>query len=412
MPTTVHAPGLILTEHEFDLPLDHGNPTGERITVFAREVAEPDGGEKPVLLFLQGGPGHEAPRPTTRPLSPGWLERALADFRGVVARSARHRPLLAGRCAARVVGTAAGRPISHTSRADSIVRDAELIRAELGVPPWSILGQSFGGFCAVTYLSIAPDGLREAFITGGLPPVGRHTDDMYAATYERMLERNRRYYARYPGDRPTVLALQERLAATEVRLPDGDRLTPRRFRQLGNLLGMSDGPERLHYLLELPIDSPAFLHDVAHALPFSRNPLYAVVHEACDADGCSTRWSADRLLPAAYTDTPELFFGEHVFPWMFDDYAALAPLRDAANLLAEREWPALYDADQLRTNDVPAAAAIYFDDPYVESRFSLETAALVRGLRPWITNEYDHNGLRADGARILDRLIGMARSPG
>src|SRR3972149_5349097 len=49
-------------------------------------------------------------------------------------------------------------------RADAIVRDAECIRRELGIERWSVLGQSFGGFCAMTYLSIAPDGLRGAFI--------------------------------------------------------------------------------------------------------------------------------------------------------------------------------------------------------------------------------------------------------
>ena len=29
--------------------------------------------------------------------------------------------------------------------------------------------------------------------------------------------------------------------------------------------------------------------------------------------------------------------------------------------------------------------------------------------RVWLTNEHLHNGLRADGAGILDRLIAMAR---
>lgn len=48
-------------------------------------------------------------------------------------------------------------------RADSIVRDAEIVRQAL-VPGnnnggrWSLLGQSFGGFCALTYLSFAPQG--------------------------------------------------------------------------------------------------------------------------------------------------------------------------------------------------------------------------------------------------------------
>jgi hypothetical protein len=27
----------------------------------------------------------------------------------------------------------------------------------------------------------------------------------------------------------------------------------------------------------------------------------------------------------------------------------------------------------------------------------------------WVTDAYRHNGLRVDGARILDRLIGLAR---
>src|SRR3712207_8026489 len=47
-------PGLVLTEHEFDVPLDHSRPDGEQITVFAREVASPDGPERPYLVYLQG----------------------------------------------------------------------------------------------------------------------------------------------------------------------------------------------------------------------------------------------------------------------------------------------------------------------------------------------------------------------
>jgi hypothetical protein len=30
-------------------------------------------------------------------------------------------------------------------------------------------------------------------------------------------------------------------------------------------------------------------------------------------------------------------------------------------------------------------------------------------LRPWVTNEYEHNGLRVDGERVLDRLVRMVR---
>jgi pimeloyl-ACP methyl ester carboxylesterase len=294
-------------------------------------------------------------------------------------------------------------------RADAIVRDAEWIRRELGVDRWSVLGQSFGGMCATTYLSHAPEGLREAFITGGLPVLGPRIDDVYRATYARVLERNRRYYERYPADRARVIALHERLAAEDVRLPSGDRLTSRRLRQLGNLLGMSDGAEKLHYLLELPTDSPAFLHDVEAALPFARDPIFAILHEASWADSGATRWSAQRLLPPEYDDAPELFTGEHIYPWMFEDYGALAPLREAAELLAEHDWPPLYDPERLRTNDVPAAAVIYADDMYLERAFSEQTAAEIRGLRPWVTNEFEHNAVRVDGERVLGRLIDLAR---
>jgi pimeloyl-ACP methyl ester carboxylesterase len=408
MPASFTTRGLLLTEHEFSVALDHARPDGERITVFAREVADPDGRDRPLLVFLQGGPGSEAPRPTRHPSSPGWMDRALTDFRVLMLDqrgTGRSSPI--GALAGLSAREQAERLVHY--RADAIVRDAEHIRRELGVERWSVLGQSFGGLCVMSYLSIAPEGLREAFVTGGLAPLGPRIDEVYRATYARTLDRSRRYYERYPGDRERVRALRGRLDSDEVRLPSGDRLTARRLQQLGGMLGMSDGAERLHYLLELPTDSPAFLHDVEGALGFARNPLYAALQEACWADGGSTRWAAERLLPSDYEREPELFVGEHVYPWMFEDYGALAPLRDAADILAEHEWPRLYDPERLRTNEVPVAAAIYADDMYVERAFSEETAAQIRGLRPWLTNEYEHNGLRADGARVLGRLIDLAR---
>jgi len=294
-------------------------------------------------------------------------------------------------------------------RADSIVRDAEWIRRELGVERWSVLGQSFGGMCVVSYLSLAPEGLREAFITGGLPPLGARIDDAYRATYAWMIAACERYYARYPQDRPRVLELATRVETEELRLPGGDRLTARRLRQLGGLLGRSAGFEALHHLLELAPDSPAFLYDVDHALGFARNPLYAILHEACWADGGTTRWSAERVLPGAFETSPELLTGEHVYPWMLDEYAGLEPLREAAELLAAHEWPRLYDPARLAENEVPVAALIYAEDAYVPRALSEETAAAIRGLRPWLTNEYNHDGLRIDGGRVLGRLMDMAR---
>jgi pimeloyl-ACP methyl ester carboxylesterase len=406
MTATYRVPGAVLVEREHRVPLDHARPDGPAIAVFAREVADPDGGDRPYLVFLQGGPGFEATRPTSPPS--GWMKRALRDYRVLLldqrgtGRSTPVGPAIPGSSPAEQAAYLA------LFRADAIVRDAEWIRGELGVERWSVLGQSFGGFTALTYLSIAPEGLREAFITGGLAPIGRPVDDVYAATYSRVIDANRRYFERYPEDRARVREIHRRLEADEVLLPSGDRLTVRRFRQLGLWLGDSAGFELLHHVLELPFGSPAFLHDVEGGVRFARNPIYATLHESSYADGGATRWSAARLLPDEIEDSG-LFTAEHVFPWMFEAYGALRPHRDAAELLAEHAWPRLYDADRLARNEVPVAATIYVDDLYVERAFAEETAAAVRGLRPWITDELQHNGLRADGERVLGRLIDLVR---
>lgn len=405
-PVTHEVHGLVLTEHEFSVPLDHERPDAGTIVVFAREVAASDGRDRPFIVFFQGGPGSQSPRPSS-PKTPSWLPRALEDYRVLLLDQR-------GTGRSTPVGTLPGLTPQEQyeyllrHRADAIVRDAEAIRQALGVDRWSVLGQSFGGFCVLTYLSFAPEGLREAFFTGGLPPVGRPTDDVYRATYARVRERNRRFYERYPEDLDRVRGLHGRLAAGDLRLPSGDVLTSRRFRQLGMMLGMSDGAERLHHLLELPPDSPLFLHEVEDATRFARNPLYAIIHEACYADGCATRWAAERVMPDDFASTPELFTGEMVYPWMFEDYGALAPLREAAELLAAHEWGPLYDGERLEANDVPAAAIVYADDMYVERGFSEETAARTTALRMWLTNEFEHDGLRQD-PRVFERLLDLAR---
>jgi len=407
MTVTYRVPGAILTEREHQLPLDHAKPDGQKITVFTREAAAPGGEDKPYLVFLQGGPGNEGTRPTSPPS--GWMKRALQDYRVLLLdQRGTGRSTPVGRQIPGATPADQAEYLTHF-RADSIVRDAELIRQELGVDRWSVLGQSFGGFCSMTYLSIAPHGLREALITGGLAPLGRPVDDIYSATYRRAMQKNREYFARYPEDRQRARDIFDRLGNEDVELMNGDRLTTRRFRQLGGWLGDSAGWELLHHVLELPFGSSAFLVDVENgAFRFGRNPIYATLHESSYADGVPTRWSGHRLLPDELVEEG-FFTAEHVFPWMFDDYGALAPHKQAAEILAQHEWPRLYDADVLSTNDVPVAATIYVNDLYVEREFAEETASQIRGLRPWITNEFEHNGLRADGKRVLGRLIDMVK---
>ena len=41
------------------------------------------------------------------------------------------------------------------------------------------MGQSFGGFCAIHYISFYPEGIKEVFLTGGLAPLVDHPDPVY-----------------------------------------------------------------------------------------------------------------------------------------------------------------------------------------------------------------------------------------
>jgi pimeloyl-ACP methyl ester carboxylesterase len=408
----------VLTDHRVSVPLDHDEPGGEQIEVFAREVVAPgkDGARLPWLVFFQGGPGWGAPRPF---LESDWIRRALEDYR-VVLLDQRGTGLSTTVLPQTLVRR--GSPEEQAAylsrfRADSIVRDAELVRRQLtGGEPWSALGQSYGGFVIGTYLSLAPEGLREAFVTGGLPPLEGGPDRVYRATYPRVIRRNRRYHERYPEDVERVREIVRALGASDVRLPDGARLSARRFLQRGGVFGMSDGFERVHYLVEQAFVGGElgypFLRELAYALSFEAHPIYAVLHEAIYCQGEASRWSAERIRAEVRefdADDPPLFTGEMIYAWMFDEYRLLQPLKEAAELLAEKDdWPSLYDLDVLRRNQVPVVAAVYDDDMYVERAFSLETAETI-GARVWLTNEYDHNALRADGRRLLDRLFRIRR---
>jgi pimeloyl-ACP methyl ester carboxylesterase len=423
MPEAAHrVPGLVLTDHRFAVPLNHDRPDGEQLGVFGREVvaAEKTDADLPWLLFLQGGPGLAALRPVSRS---GWLARAVREYRVLLLdqRGTGLSTPATRQSLARLAGPAAQAEYLAHFRADAIVADAELIRRRVtGGTPWSVLGQSFGGFCLLHYLSVAADGVREAFITGGLAPLEATAEDVYRATYRRVRTKNAAYYARYPGDGALARRIADHLAGRDVLLPDGSPLTVQRFQQLGMAFGSTNGFEQVHYLLELAFTdgggalSDAFLAGVQAAVSFAANPLYALLHEPIYAQGAPTQWAAQRVRSEYPEFSPDalrlLFTGEMIYPWMFDVDPALAPLREAAHLLAERaDWPRLYDPDVLRACDVPCAASIYADDMCVEREYAEATAAALPKLRVWLTNEFEHDGLRTSDERVLDRIIALAR---
>ncbi|TCO54159.1 alpha/beta fold hydrolase [Actinocrispum wychmicini] len=407
-----------VTDHVFTVPLDHDDPTGPTIEVFAREVVDPARATDtlPWLLFLQGGPGGKAPRPQGR--YPGWLARALRTHRVLLLDqrgTGRSTPVVAARFPS---DKDLARYLS-LHRADAIVRDAELIRRQLcGDEPWETLGQSFGGFITLTYLSYAPEGLRACHITGGVPGLDATAQDVYRRTYPRVDAKNTEYYTYYPDDAAIVRRIADLADTGRILLPDGDLLTTRRLRTLGLAFGMGDGYERVHWILDDAFDTAGdltdtFLLQVTQQTGFVDNPLFTVLQEACFAqDARPTAWAAHRIAAehprfSAEAD-PLLFTGEMIYPWMFEDIRALRPFADAAELLASwTDWPPLYDPRQLAANQVPVAAIVYHDDMYVDAELSLRTLRQVGAACAWVTNEWQHDGVNAAGDTVLSRLMDM-----
>lgn len=341
-------------------------------------------------------------------------------------------------------------------RADSIVRDAETIREALLLPfeteeaavprPWGCsLGQSFGGFCTMSYLSLIDHPPQICLFAGGIAPFGMAAVDVYTSLWDKVKRRNLRYYEMYPGDIPVVKKIVKKLLAEPASLPSGGTLTARRFLQLGMMLG--GGPSSfasLHSILSTSFLQPneteftrAFLKTMDNAEPFDEHPIYFWLHESIYADGSNlspTCWSANQAFEAKiktpseydYTftsrlpsaDRPTLFFGEMVFPWMAQDYAECSGVGCTAlanNLAIKEDWCRLYDADHMRMvlgdGRTSSAAAVYYDDVYVDFDLCMKVTAPggpLEKTKVYITNEYQHSGLRDAGAGIFTKLHGMA----
>ncbi|MST63551.1 alpha/beta fold hydrolase [Schaalia hyovaginalis] len=421
-------------EHRIEVPLDHFRPEGPgnpRIGVFARELVRPDGEDLPRLVFLQGGPGGKGPRQGD--FREGWIGRALRDYRVVLLdqRGTGQSTRMDAQALADLPDDRARADRLMLFRQDQIIADAEALREALDCEKWTTLGQSYGGFLTLAYLSTAPERIEASLITGGLPGLV-HVDDIYRLTYERTAARNRAYLERHPGDERTIREIAAHLRGTEELLPTGERLSTERFRMIGMALGMQTATDMLHFLLEGPWThvrgerrlSSDFLSQVASEVAIT--PMYGVLQEAIYAcatpelAGTATAWSADRLAEqtpgfakdADPLDASEPYFltGEHMMRRIFDEDPELAPLAGTSDILASRtDWPAVYDPERLAENTVPLAAAVYYDDMFVPRELSLATAGLVRGARTWVTNEYQHDGLRASSAKVLDHLLALVK---
>ena len=410
---------MIITDRNFLVPLDYKDKNGKNISIFVREVQKEDKLNKdlPYLIFFQGGPGYESPRPIT---NSGWIKRVSEEY----------KVLLLDQRGTGLSTPISGNPFKNMNdidlakyltffRADNIVRDAEEIRKSLiQNKKWSVLGQSFGGFCAINYLSFYPDSLEKVFITGGLPPLSAHPDDIYRSTYKRVIRKNKIFYETFPQSKVRARKIADFLMENEVLLPNGDKLIVERFQQLGLHLGFSDGMANLNFLFERAFEfdklSYNFLKGILSLQTFDTNPIFTILHEACYAQGFSTDWSAFRILdeyPEFNMNNDDLFFtGEMLYPWMLDSYNALKPFKVAANILAKKnDWPMLYNKKILKDNKVPIAAAIYTNDMYVDRKYSMELARIIPNMIVWETENMEHNALRSNGGLLLDSLFSLLK---
>lgn len=344
-------------------------------------------------------------------------------------------------------------------RADSIVRDAEWIKQtlitaksdnqeeiEINAPkPWgAALGQSFGGFCIMTYLSAITHPPKICLFTGGIAPMNTPVREVYDRLWLRVHERNLRYYEMFPGDVDVVKRIVRKLLADKVKLPSGGILTARRFLQLGLALGGTPGVSfaTLHSLVNSAfvdehIDelSHSFIKQVEAHQSFDDAPLYFLLHESIygDGQGAATGWAAhssfethqefDYTQSVNNKDIPTLFFGEMVFPWMADgDFAEVSGrgMKYLSQVLATKsDWLPLFDAQNMRTvliggalAKTKSAAAVYYEDMYVDFDCCMklvQRGAPLEGVKVWVTNDYQHSGLRDDGATIVKKLLGMAK---
>ncbi|HCH01373.1 MAG TPA: alpha/beta hydrolase [Vibrio sp.] len=421
--------GILYQPHQFQVPLKHNDKQSQTITVYARELVslEKQTQDLPWLVYFQGGPGFPSPRVDGQS---GWLKAALQQYRVL---------LLDQR------GTGLSSPITHQTlesvssdeqadylchfRADSIVKDAEAIRKHFNVEKWAILGQSFGGFCSLTYLSLYPNSLLKSYITGGVPSLTRHADEVYQATYLRVKQKNDRFFRQFPQAQTLCQRIADYLLNHETYLPNGQLFTVEQFQMIGINLGRGNAALPMYYLLEsafVTVDgketlSYAFLNAMLVEQAYQTNPIYAILHESIycqpfaknDSELTASDWSAHRVRQTYpefnyQTGNPFLFTGEMVYPWMFEQMQCLKPLKEAANKLAEKQdWSALYDVEQLKKNTVPIACAVYVEDMYVEFDYSRETLANIPNSRAWMTNEYEHNGIGVDGETIFNRLDEM-----
>lgn len=402
----------------------------------------------PIILYLCGGPGADNP-PNRNPAMNQWLlEHGYSilymDYRGCGESS----PIWANILLQNLY------PKGHREIAnyitqfcqDNIVRDLEAVRQCLSIErvtaggrpiKWTILGQSYGGYISLTYLSMFPEGLQEIFITGGLPPCGMNIDDYFRIEYQDIVNQNKKFYTTYLDANILVrriLALIKAIDPINIEMTGRGYLTGQKLLTLGRQFGSKVGFPEVYNLLQrikrdlehtkkLSLDTIVEFESILHV---DERPLYSILLEQTWCSGGKTRWAAERVAreiegfdylrlnqdgnycdpsdtPA---DTPIYFTANTYCRFHYDTHEELIDLKGAAEILAEHEWECPYDYEMLARNprQVPVYAISFKKDMHLDVGVAVKTAKKVGGLRLVVDPGW-HQDIRYKPAEVLENLF-------
>lgn len=404
---------VVVESRLFSVPLVHDTPNDETITVGAKLVSRqytPHSKDK-YILYLQGGPGYSCPFPSKT--SPVFLEPMLRRGYTVVLLDQRgtglSEPVDVGSL---VDGKTPEEQLEYilNFRADSIVKDAEMIRKILlGETQWLLLGQSYGSFCSLCYLSMFPKSIKCVFLTGGVPPLLSTRAEVVNCQVENMRKRCQAYFSKYKEDRERLDGIHRYLDNNKVYLPNGSQLTVARFKGVGSCFGVTGGALYIHSLITtmaLEIQTLNSLtyntkNSIMQCFGSETNILYFLFQQVIymNGPGHLERFSQEMFDELPFTI--EMFHSEMLTDPVFQP---LAPLVD--ELYRFSNWKQIWDLESLKSirwDDIPVVAASFVGDIYVDFNLGQRLHSLFE-FKDLITNIHCHDGVKAD-PNIVEQLF-------
>lgn len=404
--------------------------------------------DRSILLYLCGGPGADNP-PNRNPAMNQWLldqgySILYLDYRGCGESSPIHANDLQQRLSMKEDKSMAEYITNFCQ--ENIVRDLEAIRQALSkervaagglTVKWTILGQSYGGYISLTYLSMFPEGLQDVFITGGLPPCGMKIDDYFRIEYQDIVKQNKSFYQAFPDANVLVrkiLSLIKNIGPRKIKMTGRGYLSGHKLLTLGRQFGSKVGFPEVYGLLQsikLDLEQTRELHTETSAqfesiLHVDERPLYPILLEQTWCSGGKTRWAAERVAreiegfdylhmdhnggyrdPAdTPADVPIYFTANTYCRFHYDTHEELVDLKGAAEILAEHDWECPYNYEMLSSNpcEVPVYAVSFEKDMHLDLGVAAKTAAKVGGLR-WVVDPGWHQDIRYKPAEVLTRLF-------